>query len=467
MTNRRRKGGDKIMTEDVNQGGERLDPGPYLAQVVGHVENSRMGELWVTIPDWSGYTDVTDQGSAPTADSGAIRVRYASPFFGKTTGGDTAGPNTPATTGQSYGMWMVPPDIGNNVLVIFANGKKNRGYWFACTYESPSHHMVPGMARSIGGSQYTSSPGDALNSYINNTSVLPVVEYDIGDPNAFNSDGLTTTMRYPHEYQTMVLVKQGLDQDPIRGAISSSSLREAPSNVYGISTPGRKATPSDQYAKDPLLVFYRKGGHQFVMDDGDTDGKDQLIRLRTSGGHQVLMNDTENVLYIASASGSQWMEFSADGSFNVYAAAGINMRSMGPMNFHSDSTINMNAESVNINGEIGVKVTSLATIGMSSLGAISIASGGETSVSAGGFVKINAIGAVDVTAAGPLNLFGTPLALNCLTKPPLFIPPIPAIPHISPDTVFTGTGWQAGSTLHSICKVVPTHEPWTRPAPKN
>jgi hypothetical protein len=35
-----------------------------------------------------------------------------------------------------------------------------------------------------------------------------------------------------------------------------------------------------------------------------------------------------------------------------------------------------------------------------------------------------------------------------------------------PDAIFNGTSWSANSTLLSTCKVVPTHEPWTRPARK-
>ena len=39
-----------------------------------------------------------------------------------------------------------------------------------------------------------------------------------------------------------VLVRQGLSADDIRGNTSSSARRESPSQVFGISTPGRKDT---------------------------------------------------------------------------------------------------------------------------------------------------------------------------------------------------------------------------------
>lgn len=459
----RQAGPDKEVTVDPRRGGERVDPGPYVATVIGYKEGSRMGELIVSIPDWSGYVDPTELG----VSADGITVSYASPFYGTTYGTDTEQlPDTPATSGQSYGMWMVPPDLGNKVLVTFANGQRDRGYWFACVYDSQSHHMVPGLARSIGGNDKTSNPADSLTQYVHGDSVLPVVEYSTSESTAFEADSLENSMRYPHEVQTMALVKQGLDRDPIRGAISSSSMREAPSNVYGISTPGRKATVSDQDPNQPQSVVFRKGGHTFVMDDGDKNGNDQLIRLRTTGGHQLLMNDTEHVLYIGSDTGNQWLEFSADGSINVFATTGLNMRSKGPMNFHSDTTINMNAESININGEIGIKMTSLASITVGAVGMVSVTAGGALKLSAAGIASLNAGGAVDVTAAGPLNLFGDPLMLNCLAKPPGLTPPAFSVPSSASDTTWNGTGWQKGASLHSICKVVPAHEPWDRPAPK-
>jgi hypothetical protein len=79
------------------------------------------------------------------------------------------------------------------------------------------------------------------------------------------------------------------------------------------------------------------------MDDGDAAGDNQLIRLRTGSGHQLLMHDTKGVVYLANGSGNVWMEFSDDGSIDIYAGGGINIRSKGDMNFHSEKDINMYA----------------------------------------------------------------------------------------------------------------------------
>ena len=458
--------GSTSYTADSKNSGTTIDPGPYVATVIKHVEGSRMGQLLVYIPDWG--DDLDDPDSQTT-------VSYASPFYGTTYGTDTQLlPDSANTVGQSYGMWFVPPDIGCQVLVTFVAGSRDRGYWFACVYNSSSHHMVPGMARNIGGSENTTAPTDSpVTSYLGPDSILPVVESSTASPKAFDADGLEKTPRYFHEYQSSLLIGQGLDRDKVRGAISSSSLRESPSNVYGISTPGRKATTTDQIKDNPQQVIMRKGGHQFVMDDGSAaDGTDQLIRLRTSAGHQILMNDTEQVFYIGSASGYHWMEFSNNGMINMYGYAGFNLRTVGALNLHSDTLVNIHSGgAVNIQGSKGVNISSLASVGISGMTGASLKTNG--------FLSITGMATTTISSGGPLTI-GSPsitsivglgmLKLNS-GKPPIPIPVVPTMPKELPDVQFGGTRWELqDGAVESICTVVPCHEPWqnsdgTRPGP--
>ena len=476
-----RTGPDPDSVLDSKKSGMSDNPGPYEAEVIAHVPGTRMGQLKVALIDTAG-----------NRTGGEATVSYASPFYGTTYGtGDQQLPDSPATSGQSYGMWMVPPDIGCKVLVMFINGDRGRGYWFACIYDSPNHHMVPGMGRDIGGSAETLA-SDSVSPYLSSDSVVPVIEYNTANPGSFAPDGLVNSPRWAHDVQTSKLIVQGLDRDKIRGAISSSSMRETPSNVYGISTPGRKATKTDQIPGLTEGVVYRQGGHQFVMDDGAEDGTDQLIRLRTSSGHQILMNDTEKILYIASSTGAQWIEFSADGAINVYGAAGFNLRSSGAINMHSDAGINMCAPSISLNAlgnaqsplaAISLKSSgtvsasalmsmsfkSLMSMGLSSVGALSVTAGAALSLKAVG--KATLAGALLTTVGSKASVIvqAPMLQLNPMGPSPypdipkIPIPPLPPIPHILPDTLFIkGKGWVASSTLMSTCGVVPTHEPWKR-----
>jgi hypothetical protein len=198
-------------------------------------------------------------------------------------------------------------------------------------------------------------------------SQLPVAEFNENDPNLFLNSSFYNNPKPIHSYQYSILKKQGLDRDPTRGAISSSSQRETPSYVFGISTPGRPANdPKDDPAYIKKLnegtiteeyhkVTTRKGGHSFVMDDGSVLGADQLIRLRTAGGHQILMHDTTKNLYICHAEGSSWIELTSDGQIKIFAEQGFSVRSKGSLNLHSDLNVNIQADN-NVNIYAGNKI---------------------------------------------------------------------------------------------------------------
>jgi len=434
------------------------NPGPYEAVVVAHATGARLGQLRVRV--------ISTTGRKPAGfEDNAVTANYCSPFFGTTYGTDqqSAVPDGAFTSGQSYGMWMVPPDIGNKVLVMCTpNGD---WYWIGCIYDSSSHHMVPAIGRNIGGKDRTRAPGSLPAS---GSSNLPVVEYNTKyETTAFDADGLENTPRYTHEFQVAKLVMQGLDRDPIRGAISSSSMRESPSNVYGISTPGRKVSKTDQVPGSPDLVYARQGGHTFVMDDGDKDGKDQLMRLRTTGGHQILMNDSENVLYIASASGQHWLEFSKNGQINVYGAAGFNLRTQGVLNLHSDVMLNMSAPNIKMTAMGNDKVP-LGSINMATSGNFSASAVGMASLKCNGMLTLSAVGKASLTAGGWLSLssvvktsvFGGMLMLNS-GKPGVPMPVTPPTVTPKPDTKLQGGVWNTGGVIMTACTVAPAHEPWT------
>jgi hypothetical protein len=254
---------------------------------------------------------------------------------------------------HTYGMWAVPPDIGVEVLVIFVAGDPMRGYWIACVNSNLSRHMLPGLA----GSQKVDLSGASANvlaSFVSGNTA-PVVEFNENISDNASNPSFYNINKPIHETQYAILKTQGLDKDTVRGTISSSSQRETPSHVFGISTPGR---PTNDPADDPNYItnltagtitedYYRvksrKGGHTFVMDDGAVLGTDQLVRLRTAAGHQILMHDTEETIYISHAKGNSWVELTADGSINIYSKSGFNLRSESNVNIHSDQNINLNA----------------------------------------------------------------------------------------------------------------------------
>jgi hypothetical protein len=159
-----------------------------------------------------------------------------------------------------------------------------------------------------------------------------------------------------HSYQASILSQQGLVRDPIRGVISSSAQRESPSRVgYGISTPGRPvyeggytdeqiADAAKEGSPAKLKVIGRRGGHTFVMDDGDSLGRDQLVRLRTATGHQILMSDNGQTLMILHSNGQSYIELGKEGTVDIYSTNSINLRTQGDLNLHADNNVNIHAK---------------------------------------------------------------------------------------------------------------------------
>ena len=323
------------------------NPGPYIGVVKNNTDPLRMGRLQVNIPAFSKTTD-------PTA-SNLITCEYLSPFYGAKDANFNQPGSTKYTGSQhSYGFWAVPPDIGTRVLVIFAEGKIDQGFWIGCVQEPVTNHMIPGIAasektwdKSSGGpaGKYSSSV-DKRRTY--GTLNVPSGELNratpesspLGDYDSFNK---------PIHPLADILATQGLIGDDVRGTTTSSARRESPSQVFGFSTPGPKdlsstkqlVGPKDDKKEDWVA---RGIGHTFVMDDGDEQGENQLTRLRTASGHQLLMHDTEGVVYIANGSGKAWIEMEKNGKISIYSDRGISVRAEGDFNLHSDSNINFHAK---------------------------------------------------------------------------------------------------------------------------
>ena len=198
--------------------------GPFVAKVVGHLDQTYMGSLKVQIL----YSSTS--GNRDSQEKETRIVKYASPFYGVTPLESSAGDDNYRSTQQSYGMWMVPPDIGTLVLVIFAEGHADYGYWIACIADDYMNFMVPG---GYAATELTTpgTPPELIGKK------LPVGEYN---KHTVMPDKFDPTL-YPKPYNydfTQILEIQGLLDDESRGTTTSSARREVPSAVFGINTPG-------------------------------------------------------------------------------------------------------------------------------------------------------------------------------------------------------------------------------------
>jgi hypothetical protein len=450
--------------------GMRVDSGPHIAEVKDNADQLFHGRLRVYIPEF---------GGDPEDSKSWFTVNYASPFFGEVNPNykkpKSSTESAYGNTLQSYGMWFVPPDLGVTVLVTFAAGNPDLGYWFACIPTPRAHQMVP----AVGASATYEEKDTATKS---DFPQVPVVEAILDNRADFLSKN-----RPVHTIQFNIVRDQGIAVDLDRGAIASSSQREAPSRVFGFSTPGRPdpdpAFQSDQIerkpdfektimdaitggsstlAKELFQPTARKGGHSLVMDDGDILGNHQLVRLRTATGHQILMNDTAGIIYVINAAGTAWVEMTPNGSINVYSGGDISLRTKGSMNFHADESIRFHA-----GGNITMKaveniVANGKNISLKAKEAL-IADGQNLLLVSDGNAALHGQ-SVAVTAKGDLKISGSvDISSSSGSKPGSGVD-LPT--RDFPEPAKSGSVWRAntGNATKSSVGILPTHEPWTRPA---
>ena len=344
-----------------SKNGAEFRPGPYLAKVINHLDTTYMGSLEVQILRETGNT---------TEENELHQVKYMSPFYGVTANFHLGNEENYAATQKSYGMWMVPPDIGTTVIVIFIDGDTKRGYWIGCVQDEGMNFMIPGLAAT------QKVVEDVDPDKASRFGRVPVAEYNkkVSEVTDLNT---TNTLKPRHPF-TDALESQGLLLDDIRGITSSSARREVPSMVFGISTPGPKDKqgPTGEIgisgAVVPDAFTSRLGGTTFVMDDGDdrflrktpagegppeyasldaeeTDGDtaiphNELVRIRTRTGHQILLHNSEDLIYITNSRGTAWIELSSDGKIDIFAQDSISIKTDNDLNLYSGRDINIEAK---------------------------------------------------------------------------------------------------------------------------
>jgi len=436
----------------VDLSSSKLDFGVYIGIVKNNFDKDRKGRLEVWIPDLGG-----DENN----EFNWRPVNYASPYMGSTyLEANRSKDTTFNTVNHTYGMWMIPPDIGAQVLVTFINGRPDKGYWFACISPHASHNMMPALASSSKWNEnqvFTELPAD-IQQKTKPGQAYPSLEFNENNP-ALRQPGFQNRNERPlHREQFLRLVDQGLENDTVRGTTSSSSQRESPSYVFGISTPGRpdpdikdnnellqKINENTAKAAD-FLVTRRKGGHTFVMDDGDLQGNDQQIKLRTAAGHQIVMHDSGNTMYISNSNGSVWIELSNSGQLHIFSSDGVNVRTQGDLNLHSDRDVNINAGgSFNLKAANNIKLESQTTT-MASIASTTVYAA-NIELLANQNLRGQAASGIEWNSGSPITV-PSEIPVKELTDTKL-----------DPNSQ---TWVSVEKSLTSIVGIAPTHEPYSR-----
>ena len=487
--------------------GRKTDPGPFLAKVISHHDKNYMGILEVQL-----YREV---GNDDAAEGQLLQARYLSPFYGVTSVDYVSdAEDTYNNTQKSYGMWMIPPDVGSTVMIIFVEGQG--WFWMGCVLDDKMNFMTPG---------YASTYYNVDESKTTDKERVPVAEYN----KIIGAETLdSTTITKPATPQEVVLNDQGLLEDDIRGITSSSARRETPSMVFGISTPGpldkqagskTGAVGKREYRNQNTFVS-RLGGSSFVMDDGDdkylrktkaSDGPpeyarvenqeddgdptllhNELMRFRTRTGHQILMHNTEDLIYIGNARGTTWIELTSDGKIDIFAQDSISVHTKNDLNFYADRDINMEAgrnfnlkvaerhqtevgmdKITIVNGNVAIQVdgtqdeTITGAHTQSFEATWDVTTGEQTNITVGGGFDLKTTGANKLTSidgnmeinAKNTTISGGDINLNPPSPADVAGPATPATPPEPLPTIDNPTEVE-GETITSIMARIPTMEPY-------
>ena len=288
--------------------------GVFLGYVKETNDVQRNGRLRVWVPEL---------GSAPDDENGWIIANYCSPFAGATNveASSKTHLETFSGTQTSYGMWFVPPDINNQVLIMFINGDPSRAIWIGSLYNQFMNNMVPGIPGSENNYQY---PGKDV----------PVAEYNKWDGSITDPE----TAERPYEKTKFNgISNQGLITDTYRGVQNASARRESPSAVFGILTPGPILNTGSSTTFDQVR---RTGGSSFVMDDGVGS---ESISLATKSGAQIRIDETNGFIYVINRDGTGWIQIDQKGNIDIFGANSISLRAQQDINFRADRNINIEA----------------------------------------------------------------------------------------------------------------------------
>jgi len=438
----------------------KKDKGPFEAIVRNVLDPKYSGAIEVELLKTlaSGNSETTGQ---------FITAKYLSPFYGTTFVGGINKNKDFRDSQQSYGMWFVPPDVGNRVLIQFIEGNINRAYWIGCVPQELMNVMIPGSTPAMSNTDTTDSEHqeDPADADIRGKK-MPVGEHNKLKFADKPADKPLQIKKPINRLFKAVLDNQGLTADETRGLTTSSARREVPSSVFGINTPG----PIDKvFTQNKEFATARMGGTSFVMDDGDdkfirkTSAKtgayeyvnveledtvegekniphNELFRIRTRTGHQILLHNSEDLVYIANANGTAWIEMTANGKIDFYAEDSVSVHSKGDFNFKTDRDFNLQADR-NINLKANTINQESETHNLLNTGAQTVEVGGAQTITVGGTTNHYAGGDINLDVGGLINLssgiaVATPVA-------PLLSWSLP------------------GEEAPSIMKRVPQHEPWS------
>lgn len=459
-------GGDIDFKTEKSKG-LREERGIVIGIVKTNAHPSAMGVLQVFVPTFADNARADDKSQWRS-------VRYATPFYSRTELQGSG--NNPTSVKNASGIIYPCPDVGTSVLCFFPEGRNQDGYWFAC---APDVYMMQTVPESAMTSNFEKAGTEVLVRH----DKAPGLEFNDKDNDVDKFTNFNKVQRGVDVDKAIQLKIQGLDQDEVRGLTTSNAMRETPSEVFGISTKGRKtdkdgvdikdrsdiieklAKGDDLSAIDARAVegkIARKHGHAFVMDDGDLEGNNNLIRLRSAAGHQVLLHDTEGVIYISNSQGNVWIQIDNEGQLDIYSQTNINLRS-NAMNFHADESIKFHAgkQIQMVSGESlileGKKLANMYSDGDSF-----VYGGKNVNIKSDSILNMSGSSSTNIQSGGPMNLQASLISLNGSASAAKKQEAVKLLELDDVKTDNLGFYVEDKKAIKTTVDRVPTHEPYSQ-----
>lgn len=171
---------------------------------------------------------------------------------------------------------------------------------------------------------------------------------------------------------------------------------------------------------DPQTYSITSPGHHFIsLQDSPEFCR---IRAKTTSGNQIILDDTNQRIYISSALGNNWIEMDEDGHISIYAAQAFSINTSGDFNINAAGVFYVNAADIQLTAS------------------------SDAAITAGESIDFNSGCSLSITAGDPINIGSTADIIMAGAKIHLNGP--------EPST--------AAIALKPT--IIPTHEPFTRPA---
>jgi hypothetical protein len=189
----------------------------------------------------------------------------------------------------------------------------------------------------------------------------------------------------------------------------------------------------------------------------------ESFRIRTRTGHQILLHNSEDLIYIGNAKGTTWVELTSNGKIDIYAQDSVSIHTENDLNIKAGRDINMEAgRNINMKAQSGRIHSEAATnwnVIVGENGKITCA--GNFDLRTNGNNKFTAGGNTDIKTGGNHTESATRIDMNSFPAATAEAA-VQLTTHANPSTSVTA-GWKQryqSSSIDSIMKRVPMHEPW-------